>query len=101
MRDNAKTKQNPDSNTKPNIDLSHRLPLLDEFNSRTLSDSVDSMANRATSVLTMLSCQFIDDSNQLKDEIIFSVIESAIQEINDIKAIVAAHHYAQRDKRQD
>jgi len=70
--------------TKPlNIDFSHRLSRSSNFNTSALSDTVDNMTYQATSILNILSDQFLieEGSNVLKvsDEIIYWTIEAAIR----------------------
>jgi hypothetical protein len=97
--------QNPNSQTQteqnqPNpitIDFSHRLNDCVAALPHTigLTDTVNTMVNRATSILEILSMQFIDgDQYRSDDTAIFYAIESAIKEIRDIHAVVNACHYA-------
>ena len=57
-----------------------------------LFDAITDSADRATSVLIMLSGQYIGtDTGTWSDKITFGVIESAIREIEDMKAIVEGY----------
>ena len=91
------TATNSKDQTNPlNVDFSHRLftsPLGDNSDSLRqlhLVDTIDSMANRATSLLDLLAFQFTEEENRANDEIIFHVIDSAAQEVRDIKAVINA-----------
>ncbi|UOA08571.1 MULTISPECIES: hypothetical protein [Methylobacter] len=86
--------------TRLNVDFSHRLgdfvTLQFKINSTSnLVDAVNSMTDRADSMLTMLESQFIGDEDcRLNDSIVYNVIESAIKEIQDIRSVVNAFHQA-------
>jgi hypothetical protein len=82
------------------IDFKHRLSVSFTADSRGLCDSVDLMADRATSILIMLTCQFDNPEGRLSDALIVGVIDAVIQEIEDIKATVDAYHSAECSKSQ-
>lgn len=84
-----------------NVDFSHRLavPAVDTVDSECLIDSVSLMADRARGVLTMLLYQF--DGNcgaRISDRLICGVIDSALQEIEDIDATLTAYCATERTK---
>lgn len=57
-----------------------------------LVNAIDLMTTRANSVLHAILMQFLGDEDQsrLSDSIMIGLIDSAIQEINDIEATVTA-----------
>lgn len=57
-----------------------------------LVNAIDLMTTRANSVLHAILMQFLGDEEQsrLSDSIMIGLIDSAIQEINDIEATVTA-----------
>lgn len=82
---------------RPNLD--HRFVNL--FNDhRDLTDSINIMAIRASSVLHLLSAQFESEGdNTLCHSIIYDSLSSVIQEINDIQAYLKAFSDAQKKPR--
>jgi hypothetical protein len=83
--------------TKLKPDFSHRLSVLgDEETSERLCDAVNSAADRAKSILHLLSGYFSDDRGKWNDEIMHNAIDAAIHEIKDIKSIVNAYHEADK-----
>ena len=95
----ARIEQNQAHNSKSNTllepDFSHRLsPLSNGTNTSGLSDTIDSMALRANSVLTLLSNQFTEDGRSQNNEQIYYALQSVIQDIADIRAVVSAFHKA-------
>ncbi|MDO9139079.1 MAG: hypothetical protein Q7U38_01950 [Methylobacter sp.] len=57
------------------------------------------MADRASGVLNLLSLSFTGMTDcQPSDEIVYNAIESAIQELADIRVTVGAFHEVQRAK---
>jgi hypothetical protein len=67
---------------------------------RDLSDTVHIMADRAKSVLYLLSAQFeSEDDNTLSNDIIFDSICSVICELNDMQAYLKAHSDTQKTPR--
>lgn len=85
--------QNNQAGQKLSIDFSHRLLLQENeaINARTLSDIVGNMVSRATGSLEMMSGQFVDECERgprMSDDGMFYVIESAIKELEDIRAVV-------------
>lgn len=78
-----------------NIDFSHRLTgfSVDTLNVNSLADSIESMTERATGVLHLLSCQFESDngSRVVSDALVCAAINAVIQEIADIKAVTDAY----------
>lgn len=57
-----------------------------------LVNAIDLMTTRANSVLHAILMQFLggEEQNRLSDSIMIGLIDSAIQEINDIEATVTA-----------
>ncbi len=53
-----------------------------------LVDCVDAMSDRAVAVLAMLQRQFTSE----EDVLIWSALDSALQEVRDIKATVTSYH---------
>ncbi len=91
----AQTEQTP---PKLNVNFTHRLSIFgDEATSYCLNDAIYMLSQQATNVLTLISGNFLGDENESKppDEIIFWSIESAINTIKDMQAIVAAYHEAE------
>jgi len=88
------------STSKLNPDFSHRLGMFDsEATTLNLTDAVDSLAKQADAVISMLENQFLGDENVTKftDDVIFWTLESVRATVNDINAIVAAYHEANRN----
>ena len=81
-------------NKKPiAIDFSHRLSDTDLSRTVDLTNTVDLMARRTTSILYALSVQFTDKGNvRLSDDVLVGLVDSAIQEITDINNVVSAFH---------
>lgn len=75
----------------------HRLPVMgDEANSARLTDAVNDMTDRAKAILLLLSSQFTDDDvDKFNNDILYRVIDSVIQEIEDIRTVVYSFHDAQ------
>lgn len=94
---------NTEQNQAPiiNVDFSHRLSVLgnnlDPYN---LNCSISEMAIRATSVLRMISCEFCkeEDEDRMADEIIYFSIDSAINEVEDMRRTVDAFFKAHRSQ---
>jgi hypothetical protein len=84
-------------NKKPiAIDFSHRLSNTDLSRTVDLTNTVDLMARRATSILYALSVQFADKGNiRLSDDVLVGLVDSAIQEVTDINNVVSAFHEVQ------
>ena len=80
------------------INFKHRLSATFTADSRGLSDSVDLMADRAISILIMMTSQFDKAGGSFSDANNVGVIDVVIQEIEDIKATVEAYHDAERSK---
>jgi hypothetical protein len=80
------------------INFNHRLSAAFIADSRGLSDSVNLMANRAISVLILMTSQFDKVDGSFSDANNVGVIGVVIQEIEDIKATVEAYHDAERSK---
>lgn len=84
------TEQAPDH---LNINFNHRLCAMDSTTSGGLADSINLMADRAGGVLYLLSSQFeSEDSTRFSDSIVSGAIDSAIQEIEDMKQTVNAFY---------
>lgn len=82
------------------VDFKQRLsesPIVDSLD---MTDSVNLMVDQARSILIMLTCQFENPESRLSDEIIHGVIDAAIKNIDDIKAIVNAYYHTELDKQQ-
>lgn len=74
-------------------DFSHRIsPLGDQGSALELVDTVNMMANKAESVLSMLSNGFAgdDDAARPTDDAVFYALWSVKDEIADIKAVMNA-----------
>ena len=79
--------------TRLNIDFSHRLPnpFFDISCPHNLTDAVNIGTDRATSILRILSGQFIEAGDcRVNDAIMYNVITAAIREIEDVNSIVNA-----------
>lgn len=75
-------------------DFSHRLSPL------SLTDTIDHAALKAHSVLALLIRQFTDeDAGRSNDETIYYAIQSAMHDIDDIRAVVSVLHEAARNQR--
>lgn len=82
-------------------DLSHRLrhSEYDPGCHVQLSDAINNMTDRASGVLNLLSLSYTGLVDcQPCDKTVFSVLESAIQELADIRATVGAFHEVQMAK---
>jgi hypothetical protein len=96
MSQTKSTQQTTTQTQAKNIDFSHRVfssPSGDTSESLRhlhLVDTIDSMANRATSLLDLLAFQFTEEENRANDEILFHVIDAAAHEVRDIKAVINA-----------
>ena len=76
-----------------NIDFSHRMPapIYEAYCHHDLLDAINQVTDRATGILHMLAGQFISiEGNRLSDDIMYSVLMSAVREIEDVSAIVSA-----------
>jgi hypothetical protein len=80
------------------MDFSHRLSLCASFNSGILTDSIGMMTVRALGILYLLSGQFEDANYRLNDKLICGAIDAAIQEVEDIAAILLAYHLSEQAK---
>ncbi|MDO9162158.1 MAG: hypothetical protein Q8N35_16070 [Methylococcaceae bacterium] len=92
----TKILQTPPANTADTLaDFSHRLsPLGGMDNVLALTDTVNMMANKAESILSMLSNAFAEDDEVVRpsDDVIFYSLKSISDELADIKAVVSAFH---------
>lgn len=82
-------------NTNENLDVNfnHRLSVVNQTTKGGLMDSINLMAERASSVLYILSGQFTGvEDNRWSDAIVSGAIDSAIQEIEDMKKTVNAFY---------
>ena len=68
------------------MNFPHRLAPTDRT-----QDSIDLMADRALSVLTMLLIQFTEECSRLSDASIVGALDVVINEIEDIKMLNLAH----------
>lgn len=86
------------SNTKAtseklDVNFNHRLSVVNQTTKGGLMDSINLMAERASSVLYILSGQFTGIAdNRWSDAIVSGAIDSAIQEIEDMKQTVNAFY---------
>ena len=99
---NSTEQTTPKAPTSPKLkpDFSHRLGLFDgEATALNLTDAVDTLAKQADAVISMLENQFLGDEKVTKfaDDVVFWTLESVRATVNDISAIVAAYHEANRD----
>jgi hypothetical protein len=82
-------------------DFSHRLSILgDEALPHYLADAVNSAADQASSIITMIQGQFLGpeySDGKLSDEIIHNCLESVYHLVLDMKAIVNAYNNAIRE----
>lgn len=83
-----------------NVDFNHRLAYTSWSNEQSLTDSIGLMTDRALGVLYLLSGQFEDDGSRLSDALMCGAIDAAIQEVEDIKALVRAFLLAEHTKHQ-
>jgi len=92
----TKSLQTPVANTAGTpAGFSHRLSLLGGTgNALALTDTVNMMANKAESILSMLSNAFAGDDEVVRpsDDVIFYSLKSVSDELADIKAVVSAFH---------
>lgn len=86
------------SGKNSNVDFSHRLSGSTTNSLISLTDSIGMMTERARGILVMLSCHFDDSGDRLSDVIISSVINAALQEVEDIEATITAYCAAEKDK---
>ena len=77
--------------------FSHRLDITKVRDLLAVVDAVGLMTERAKSILYLLSGQFDDDVNRYSDQIIQGAINAAIAEIDDIDAVIYAHHNAVKE----
>jgi hypothetical protein len=82
-------------------DFNHRLSVLgDEALPHYLADAVNSAADQASSLITMIQGQFLGPEHsdgKLSDEIIFHCLESVSCLVLDMKVIVNAYNNAVRE----
>lgn len=103
MSNSAKTNSTKNSTQSAQIkpDLSHRLRSseYDPGCHVQLSDAINNMVDRASGVLNLLQFSYTGESEcQPSDAIVFNAIESAVQELADIRATVDAFHSIHFDK---
>jgi len=100
----AQTEQNQLQPINLNIDFSHRLSWMIRHNSFTaanLSDTVDEMSLRATSILEVLGIQFMDpEAPRISDSGMLHLFDAVTREIEDIRATVSAFYKAEHAKNQ-
>ena len=70
------------------VDFSHRLSCYSKDETFDPIDSIGLMTSRALGVLNLLAIQFNDDSERLPDALISGALDTAIQEIEDISALM-------------
>jgi hypothetical protein len=84
-----------DQSTPVTVNFSHRLTYNAEIgNTNDLVDTVDSMTARATSVLDVMAAHINDSRNHcstINTDILYWALQSAINEIKDINAVVNAY----------
>ena len=90
----AQTEQNPTLN----IDFSHRLASPDISDAEDLTDCILLMSDRLLGVLYMLSMS-LGEGVRLSDNLTIDVLDSAINEGEDIKSLVKAFSIAESAKR--
>lgn len=81
-------------------DFSHRLAFTSWSAESSLTDSIGLMTDRALGVLHLLSVQFEEDGSRLNDALLCGAIDAAINEIEDIKALVIAFSIAESAEHQ-
>lgn len=97
------TTNNPHAQTEQStpvtVNFSHRLTYnADIGNTTDLLDTVDSMTSRATSVLDVMAAHINDSRNHcstINTDILYWALQSAINEIKDINAVVNAYAESQ------
>jgi hypothetical protein len=90
--------QTEQTTLKLNVNFTHRYSIFgDEATSYHLNDAINTLLHQATNVLTLVSGNFLGEEStpMPSDEIIFWSIESAINTIKDMQAMVAAYHEAE------
>jgi hypothetical protein len=91
-------KTNP-ATLKP--DFKHRLSILgDEALPHHVADAVNSAADQASSLITMIQGQFLGpeySDGKLSDEVIYHCLDSVYHLVLDMKAIVNAYNNAVRE----
>jgi len=84
--------QSASTANKLTIDFSHRLSDPDSNSSLALIDNVDSMADRASGILSVIFWHLQNpDAGCLPDGALSMAVDAAIKEISDIKATVSAY----------
>lgn len=105
-RDNAmttpsNTEQSVSSVNKLTVDFSHRLSAAQTAEDSSIIDTIGLMTDRALGVLQLLSIQFDGTGDsRLSDALMCGAIDSVLQEVEDIKATVAAFAKAEHAKGQ-
>lgn len=88
-----------DQSTPVTVNFSHRLTYNAEIGNTTdLVDTVDSMTARATSVLDVMAAHINDSRNHcstINTDILYWALQSAINEVKDINAVVNAYAESQ------
>lgn len=76
------------------LDFKHRLSAYNSENpdSVSLVDTLCMATDRACASIAMIQSNFLNDGNQLNDEIVFNALESVCLEIKDISEIVNHFH---------
>ncbi|WP_262965386.1 hypothetical protein [Methylobacter psychrophilus] len=93
--------QTEQATPKLNVNFTHRHSIFgDEARSYHLNDCIGTLAYQATNVLTLVSGNFLGEeyAPMPSDDVIFWSIESAINTIKDIQAMVAAYHEVESTK---
>jgi hypothetical protein len=76
-------------------DFSHRLSVLgDEATPQKLNDAIDILALQAENVLALIGHQFTtneEETDRMSDEVIYWSINSVMQTVKDMRAIVDAY----------
>jgi hypothetical protein len=94
----------PSTQDKLQVNFDHRGASAGGFDNSLLglTDNIDSMARQATASLNLISMQFTDENTEkLNDDIMFWSIESVINQVQDIQALVSAYRKADIEKRQN
>ena len=84
---------------KLNPDFSHRLACTSWSSDQSMTDSIGLMSARAKGVLHLLLLQFEPGSAKLSDESMCGAIDSVMNEIEDIEAVVYAFYEAESAKK--
>lgn len=79
--------------TKENL-FPHRFDAAQVENPLDVQDAIGAITGRAHGVLILLSSQFDSPVGRMSDEIISNVIDSVVNDIDDIKTVINAYFEA-------